>query len=73
MLPALTPVTCPVLLTDAIKLFAELHTPPEVASDRLVNEPTQRLEAPLMAATDGGPVTVMAAVATDDPQLLLTE
>lgn len=48
--PAATPVTTPVAEpTVASNVLLLVHTPPEVASDNVVDDPTQTLLAPLIA------------------------
>jgi hypothetical protein len=55
VVPAETPVTTPDALMVAMLVDAELlQTPPEVASVKVIVEPTQTADAPLMAATVGG-------------------
>jgi hypothetical protein len=57
--PAATPVTTPELLTVATVVVLLLHVPPDVASEKVVDEPAQMLPEPLMAASS---LTVTTAV-----------
>ena len=58
--PTVTPVTDPLAFTVATEVLLELQTPPEVASLRVVDVPTQVVGVPEMAATDGVVFTVNA-------------
>src|ERR1035437_9147041 len=55
--PAATPVTTPVPETVAFAVLLLLHTPPAVASLKVVVEPLQTLVAPAIAAGEGVIVT----------------
>jgi hypothetical protein len=57
--PAATPQTVPVELIVATEVALLLHTPPEVASVSVVQEPTHTLVAPVI--DDGVGVTVATA------------
>jgi hypothetical protein len=63
VVPAVTPETipdiAPTVATDVVPL---LHTPPEVASDKLVVAPEHTLLAPEIAAGNGFTVTIVVAV-----------
>src|SRR5580704_438077 len=56
-LPAVTPVTTPVLPTVDMAALLVLHTPPEVVSYRSVVCPGQRLSFPVIAPTLGEGLT----------------
>ena len=57
--PALTPVTVPVMvLTVATAVAEEVHTPPEVVLVNVVVEPTQVLAVPPIEARTGNALTV---------------
>ena len=68
-LPCATPVTTPVVLTVATDALLELHTPPEVASTRVIEEPTQVSVGPVMVPAEGAGATVIACVSIEAPQL----
>jgi hypothetical protein len=60
--PAETPVTIPVdAPTVAIDVLADVHDPPELASDKVIVLPAHTLADPDIAA--GGAATVMIVVA----------
>ena len=61
--PALTPVTTPLVLIEAIEVDPEDQTPPLVASDNVVVLPAQNDEVPVMAATVGFALTFNTSVA----------
>src|SRR5664279_3662476 len=69
--PAATPVTIPPL-TVAIAALLVLHTPPDVASDRVIAEPLQTLVAPDIAGTTGVAFTVIDFVELTEPQVVVT-
>jgi len=56
--PADTPLTTPVLPTVATDVLPLLHTPPLVASLRLVAEPAHTFIVPVIADTVGNGLTV---------------
>ena len=57
--PADTPVTTPVELMVAIAVLLLLHIPPELVSNKLMVEPTQTVEGPVIGAiVVDTPVTV---------------
>ena len=59
--PAATPVTTPVALIVAIAVDELLHTPPLVASVRVVVLPTQTVFVPPMAAGVDGRALIVTA------------
>jgi hypothetical protein len=70
--PALTPVTTPLLATVASRVSALLHTPPVVLLLSNVAEPSHNDVGPLMAATVGSAFTVMEVVTVVvQPKLLV--
>jgi hypothetical protein len=71
--PAETPDTIPEALTVATAVLLEDQVPPEVASLKVVVEPTQTLVVPVMAATTGSALTVTPEVtAVIQPLALVT-
>ena len=73
-MPAVNPVTLPVVLTVATVMSLLLQVPPVVASARVVvPPPAQTVEAPVMVPADGPAPTLTVAVARLVPQLLVTE
>jgi hypothetical protein len=71
-LPAATPVTSPVELTEAFE-DELLHVPPVVPdADKEVDAPTQTNEAPVIVPADGNGLTVIEEVATSVPQPVVT-
>ena len=62
--PALTPVTIPLVLIEAIDGVPEDHVPPFVASDKVVLLPAQTDKVPVIAATVGFAFTFKISVAT---------
>ena len=70
MLPAATPVTTPLPLTThaqhcaEFELFPEVQTPPGVACDKLVVEPSQTVVLPVIAAS-GAAVLIVTGVLTE--------
>ena len=72
--PAVTPVTMPVLLTTvAMVLFVDDHTPPVMPSLSVMDASSQTVDKPDMVPADGNGFTVMVADAYPDPHVLLTE
>jgi hypothetical protein len=69
--PAVTPVTTPVGLTDALVLPL-LHTPPETLLVRVIVLATHTLVGPLMVPGGGVGSTVTTNVVYTEPQLLVT-
>ena len=63
--PAVTPVTTPVVLTVATAVLELLHTPPDMASERVVVLPvlTAVVHVMLPALASGLTVTAKVAVA----------
>jgi hypothetical protein len=71
--PAATPVMTPEALTVAIAVLLEDQVPPDVASLKVVVDPTQTLVVPVMAATVGRALTVTLFVtAVVHPLALVT-
>lgn len=70
--PAVMPVTAPVLLTLATAVLLLLHTPPVTASLNVVVPPVHTVMVPVMVPADGVPDTVTVVVALAVPQLLVT-
>ena len=70
--PAVTPVTTPVLLTVATAVLPLVQMPPEVASVRVVTAPTHTAGVPVMVPATAAGLMVMALVAAAVPQLLVT-
>ena len=71
--PALTPVTVPVMvLTVATAVAEEVHTPPEVVLVNVVVEPTQVLAVPPIEARTGNALTVTVACALEVHPLVVT-
>ena len=71
-MPAVAPVTTPVVLILATAALLLLHTPPVVASVRVEVAPMHIVVVPLMAATLGEGLTVIVAVAVAVPHALVT-
>ena len=61
VVPADTPVTVPVPLTEAMPPLPLVHAPPPVASLRVMVANIHTLEGPLMAAGVGLTVTILVA------------
>jgi hypothetical protein len=71
--PEANAVTMPVLLTEAFVLLLP-HTPSETASVKVTGVPAHTLPSPVMAPAVGvAEEMVTFTVATEAPQLLLTE
>ena len=60
--PAVTPVTMPVLPTIVAPVAPALHTPPETASVSVILLPTHTADGPLTAPTVAGGLTVTIVV-----------
>ena len=74
VLPAPTPVTTPEALMVAILVEAELlQTPPAVVLAKVIVEPTQTADPPLMAATVGMALMVITVVDVPTHPLTVTE
>ena len=72
VVPALTPVTTPVLVTVPTAVLVLLHTPPVAASVSEVVEPPAHTEVvPVIVPAFGSGLTVMTAVAADVPQTVV--
>ena len=71
-MPAATPVTTPVLLTEAIPAALVLHVPPVVALLSVIEAPAHTAEGPVMVPAEAVRFTVTANVATSVPQPLVT-
>ena len=69
--PAVTPVTTPALLMVALPLLAA-HVPPLTASASVIALPAHTAAAPVMAPAFTEELIVIALVAEEEPQLLLT-
>lgn len=67
-----TPVTVPVVFTEAIEASAVLHAPPEVASVKVIVAPVHTEVEPPIAATEGTVITEIDFVTVVGPQPLLT-
>ena len=67
--PKKLPVTTPAFVIDATNGVKLLQTPPLVASDNVIEEPTQTLLPPVIGATVGklNTVTVVETVVVDVP------
>jgi hypothetical protein len=64
--PEVTPVTSPVPeFTVATAVLLLLHVPPDVACDKVDDEPIQVFVVPVIA--DGAPLTVATAVTLHPP------
>jgi hypothetical protein len=70
--PAVTPVTVPVLPTVATPVAVLLHAPPVAASVKPVVEPAHTIAVPVMLPADGNGLTVTVVVAAAVPQPLVT-
>ena len=70
-IPAVTPVTIPVLPIEAFALLI-LHVPPVVASVIAIVEPTQTADKPVIKPALGNGFTVTNFVAAAVPQLFIT-
>ena len=71
-LPVATPVTTPVVFTEAIAALLVLHTPPETPSVRVVFAPVQSVAAPDIVPAKTPVFTFTVVVAVPVPQLLVT-
>ncbi len=63
VVPALKPLTTPVVPTVAAVVFDEDHEPPDVVLPRVVVFPVQTVAVPVNALTSGSGFTVMIFVA----------
>ena len=70
MVPGARPVTIPVLPTEAIEVVP-LHTPPAIASDSRLYDPTVIVDDPVIVPADT-PFTVTSAEALALPQPFVT-
>ena len=70
--PAATPVTTPVELTEAIDVLLLLQVPPDVESVSVMLPPVHTVEGPLIALTVAVLLTVMVLVTLTGPQLAVT-
>jgi hypothetical protein len=61
-IPAATPLTIPVLLTEAVVAGALLHTPPGVPSVKAVVAPVHTLIIPPIADGEAITVTVLVTI-----------
>jgi hypothetical protein len=71
-IPGMMPVTKPPVVMVALPLLA-LHAPPGLALVRSINEPTHTENGPAIGLMPEADTTVTACVATNVPQLLVTE
>ena len=72
-MPEDTPVTTPVdPTTVAIPVLPLLHTPPDEASVKPMDEPMQTADGPMMLPATGTGFTVTSAVAAAAPQPVVT-
>ena len=74
-IPGATPVTWPELQIHvvAIAVLLLLQVPPTVTSASAIAEPAQTLDGPVIGATTGRGLTLMALVTLAVPQAELTE
>src|SRR6478735_8337928 len=72
LVPAVTPVTTPLLSIVATDSLLLLHTPLAVASVSVVVNPAHTLVVPLMAATTGIALTVIVVVLVPTHPLVVT-
>ena len=70
--PAKFPVTIPDEFTDATVGVPDVQVPPDVASVRVMVEPTHTDDDPEIADTIGRAFTVTVLVTVEVPQLLVT-
>ena len=70
--PAVTPVTTPPALTDAIPAAPELHVPPVLVALSVMVVDRQTVEGPEMVPAVGVGLTVTVYVALAVPQLVVT-
>ena len=61
-MPALTPVTLPLLPIVAIAENSLLHIPPPIASDSVIAAPTGTLLGPVIADISGAAITFTVTV-----------
>ena len=71
-MPSATPVTKPVVFTEAIEALLVLHTPPETASVKDVVVPGHTVVVPDIVPAFGSGLTAIADVAVAVPQVLVT-
>lgn len=67
-MPALMPLTTPVVFTEATAVLEVLQVPPVVASVRFIAAPAQTVAGPLMVPAAGVRLTVSDAVLMAEPQ-----
>ena len=67
-----TPKTVPDELIVATDVLPLVQAPPEVPSVSVVEPDEQSVVVPLIAATDGAPLTVIDFIAYTEPQLFET-
>lgn len=70
--PGATPVTLPEEITVAIAVELLAHVPPLILLLKLMKEPTQTAEGPLIVPAEGSGLTVIFADADAVPQPVLT-
>ena len=71
VVPAIPPVTTPETSTDAMELFALLHTPPEAVSVNVTIEPEQTLSRPTIVPASGNALTVILRLAVSELQTVV--
>ena len=71
VVPPVTPVTLPEPSTTALP-FEELQTPPETASERVIDDPAHTGTDPVIVPATGSGLTVTTYVAAAEPQPLVT-
>jgi hypothetical protein len=69
--PVPTPVTTPVVLTEATAALLVAHVPPDAASAKVMVEPIQTTEGPVMVPALAVVLTVMATEAEAVPQAVV--
>ena len=72
VVPEETPVTTPVLPTAATVVLDDDHTPPVVASVRVIVLPAQTVDVPETVPAIGSGLTVIEYVVNALPQLFVT-
>jgi hypothetical protein len=71
-IPALTPVTTPEVLTDAIAPLPDNHVPAAGVAVSVVVVPADIVAVPVITAATGSGFTVTTLVAVALPQILVT-
>ena len=70
--PAVMPLTTPLVPTVATEVLLLLHVPPAVALLSVVVLPAVSVAVPVMVPADGNGLTVITLAAAAVPQLLVT-